>query len=129
MRARLSSGQTLSGCALVESKPQRRREASRLPAVRTTAGATLAYLSGRASLSRALQNAHTKAGQCRAEKRTVRTRRHAEAEMSVSNESADDKSASEEAAEPNLLSQELGNVQSPASVWLPQPDISDKVPS
>lgn len=47
--------------------------------------------------------------------------------MSVSKGDDDDKSASEQAAEPKALSQELGNVQSPASVWLPQPDVSDKV--
>ncbi|KAK9842132.1 hypothetical protein WJX84_007001 [Apatococcus fuscideae] len=33
---------------------------------------------------------------------------------------------SEEAAGPSVLTQELGNVQSPASVWLPQPDVSEK---
>ena len=59
--------------------------------------------------------------------RCVSTRRHAKAEMSVSNSNEEDKSASEQAAEPKALSQELGNVQSPASVWLPQPDASDKV--
>ena len=47
--------------------------------------------------------------------------------MSVSKGDDDDKSAIEQAAEPKALSQELGNVQSPASVWLPQPDGSDKV--
>ena len=100
----------------LSTRPSALRATGTQPAV----GLRRTCFSGGSRPSRALQS-----GSCG---RAVRTRRHAEADVKVSK--GDDKGSenpSEEAAGPSVLTQELGNVQSPASVWLPQPDVSEKV--
>ncbi len=127
--ATLSSSHSLCGCGLAKSSLTRTRAMVRQPVATTATSACTQGLPGCSESCKAFPGTQKIAGrgQVRLSKRTVSTRRHAEAETSISQDSGDDKSASEEAAEPKILSQELGNVQSPASVWLPQPDTTDKV--